>query len=64
MERMNLKDFRISINKSQNEMATLLNISLSFYVKIELGLKNPSLKTIMKFKEAFPSANVDKIFLT
>lgn len=64
MERSNLKDFRISLHKSQNEMAKTLDITLSFYSKLELGLKNPSLRTIKKFKETFPTANVDKIFLT
>lgn len=64
MERANLKAFRLSIDKSQLEMAKILDITLSFYSKLELGLKNPSLKTIKKFKEEFPTANVDRIFLT
>lgn len=64
MERGNLKKFRVSLKKSQNEMANLLGITLSFYSKIELGLKNPSLNTIKKFKETFPNANVDNIFLS
>ena len=63
MERNDLKTFRISLHKSQNEMAKLLDITLSFYSKLELGLKNPSLKTIKKFKQTFPTANVDNIFL-
>ena len=63
MGRINLRKFRISLKKTQNEMAELLGITLSFYNKIELGLKNPSLKTIKKFKEVFPTANVDNIFL-
>ncbi len=63
MERINLKKFRISLKKTQKEMAELLEITLSFYNKMELGLKNPSLKTIKKFKEVFPTANVDNIFL-
>ncbi len=64
MERVNLKAFRISLMKTQEEMAKLLDISLSFYIKLELGIKNPSLKTIKKFKKVFPTANVDNIFLT
>lgn len=64
MERTNLKAFRTSLKKSQSEMANLLDITLSFYSKLELGLKNPSLKTIKRFKEVFPTANVDNIFLT
>ena len=53
MERTNLKKFRNSLNKSQNEMAKALDITLSFYSKLELGLKNPSLSTIKRFKEIF-----------
>lgn len=64
MERTNLRKFRNSLNKSQNEMAKLLGITLSFYSKLELGLKNPSLNTVKKFKEVFPAADVEKIFLT
>ena len=64
MEREKLKKFRMSLKKSQEEMANMLGITLSFYSKIELGLKNPSLKTIKKFKNIFPKANVDDIFLT
>lgn len=64
MERTNLKNFRISLNKSQNEMAKILGITLSFYSKLELGIKNPSIKTIKTFKEKFPTANVDNIFLS
>lgn len=64
MERTNLKNFRTSLNKSQNEMAKILGITLSFYSKLELGLKNPSIKTIKRFKERFPTANVDIIFLS
>ena len=64
LERVNLKKFRKSIKKSQLEMAEILEITLSFYIKLELGLRNPSLKTIKKFKNEFPTANVDEIFLT
>lgn len=64
MEREKLKKYRISLKKSQNEMANLLGITLSFYSKIELGLKNPSLNTIKKFKKIFPNADVEKFFLS
>ena len=64
MERANLKQFRVSLKKSQSEMAKIIGITLSFYSKIELGIKNPSIDTIKKFKDAFPTANIDNIFLT
>lgn len=64
MEREELRKFRAKTGKTQEEMAKSLGITLSFYSKIELGLKSPSLKTIKKFTEVFPRANVNKIFLT
>lgn len=64
MRRNNLKSFRNSLHKSQDEMAESVGISLSFYTKLELGLKNPSLNTIKKFKDAFPTADVNNIFLS
>ena len=62
MKRAKLIEFRIQLGKTQTEMATILDMTLSFYSKLELGLKNPSLKTIKKFKEAFPTANIEIIF--
>lgn len=63
MERENLIKFRKKIKKTQLEMAKMLEITLSFYSKIELGLRNPSLKTLNKFKQKFPQANISDIFL-
>jgi DNA-binding XRE family transcriptional regulator len=40
-----LKQFRVSINETQEEMAEKWNISLSFLKKLEGGEKNPSIKT-------------------
>lgn len=53
--------FRETLNKTQDEMAELLDVSVSFYSKIELGERNPSYNFIRKFKEKF-DANVDEIF--
>ena len=49
MEREKLKEYRQSLGKTQSEMARMLDITLSFYGKIELGLKNPSINTLKKF---------------
>lgn len=62
--RTKLRDYRISINKSQQAMADSLGVTLSFYKQIECGAKNPSLKTLKKFKTVFPTANTEEIFLT
>jgi putative transcriptional regulator len=53
--------FRDSLNLSQKEMALNLGISLSFYIKIELGQRNPSFNFIKKFKQKF-NISVDEFF--
>lgn len=64
MPRIKLKEYRISINKTQEEMAKIWGITLSFYKQIECGAKNPSINTIKEFKNNFPTADTDKIFLS
>lgn len=64
MARGKLREYRISINKTQEEMANIWGITLSFYKQIECGAKNPSIEKIKNFKKQFPTANTDEIFLT
>lgn len=64
MPREELRDYRLSIKNTQEEMAEKWGITLSFYKQIECGAKNPSIQKIKDFKKAFPTANTDKIFLT
>ncbi len=64
MTRKLLIEFRKSIGKTQEEMANIWGITLSFYKQIESGAKNPSIKKVKDFKKAFPTANTDEIFLT
>lgn len=64
MARGKLREYRISINKTQEEMAKIWGITLSFYKQIECGAKNPSIEKIKNFKKQFPTANTDEIFLT
>lgn len=64
MPREKLKEYRISIKKTQEEMANMWGITTSFYKQIECGAKNPSVKKIKDFKKSFPTANVDEFFLT
>lgn len=63
MSRESLKQFRKSINKTCKDMAEILGISLSMYKQLECGAKNPSYKTMQKFKEIFPMVDVSEIFL-
>lgn len=53
---------RIQNNLTQKEMAQKLNTTLTFYSKIEMGVRNPSYNFIQKVKNAFPSENMDEIF--
>lgn len=64
MTREKLKKYRLSINKTQEEMADIWGITLSFYYKIESGEKNPSIQNLKEFKKRFFNANVDEIFLS
>ena len=50
MAREKLKEYRISINKTQEEMAIKWGITLSFYKQIECGAKNPSIQKVKDFK--------------
>lgn len=64
MAREKLKQYRISIRKTQEEMANTWGITTSFYKQIECGAKNPSIQKIKDFKRKFPTANTDEIFLS
>lgn len=57
-----LKQFREKNGFTMDEMARRLNISLSFYTKIERGERNPSREFLKKFKEAFPSYDMNIFF--
>ena len=64
MPREELRDYRLSIKNTQEEMAEKWGITLSFYKQIECGAKNPSIEKIKEFKKSFPLADADKIFLS
>lgn len=59
---MTLKDFRLKKNKTKQEMADLIDISLSMYEKLESNQRKPSVDTIKKFKDAFKDFDTN-IFL-
>lgn len=48
-----LKKLRESKKKTQIEMAKALGISESQYIKIELGYRKPSFKTLISLKEYY-----------
>ena len=57
-----LVDFINSKKLTQKEMAEKVGTTLSYYSKIELGLRNPSCNFVEKFKANFGDACVDEIF--
>lgn len=58
----NLSEFRNIKKLTHDDMAEKLEVSKSFYSKVEYGARNPSFNFIKKFKEVFPEANVDELF--
>lgn len=59
-----LVDFRNSKNLTQRQMSQKIGVTLSYYSKIELSLRNPSYDFIKKFKTAFKSADIERIFFS
>lgn len=57
-----LLKFRKEKNLTQEEFSIELGITLTYYSKIELGLRNPSYNFLNKFKNTFPEASIDEIF--
>ena len=57
-----LKDFRARENLTQHQIADKLNISLSYYIKVEQGLVKPGRGFIEKFIRAFPGESSDMFF--
>ncbi|KOM89546.1 helix-turn-helix transcriptional regulator [Clostridium botulinum] len=57
-----LVNFRVKYGLTQQEMSKKIGTTLTFYSKVELGLRNPSYNFIVKFKKAFPKVDVDNIF--
>ena len=58
-----LQNFRNGKRLSRNQISNMLEVSESYYTKIELGLRNPSYNFILKFKTKF-NCSVDNIFFS
>lgn len=58
-----IRDARKELGKTQIQVAQDLGISYSMYVKIELGRRNPSIKTMKKMSNYFKKT-VDELFFT
>ena len=50
---MTLKDYRKMKKLTQKEMAKLIGISYSMYMKVEQNVRQPGLNTLKKIKKVF-----------
>ncbi len=57
-----LLQFRKSKRLTQEEFSKKIGITLTYYSKIELGLRNPSYNFLNKVKDKFPEVSIDEIF--
>ena len=57
-----LRDFREERNLTQHQLAIKLNVSLSYYIKVEQGIAKAGRGFIEKFVKAFPEASADMFF--
>jgi transcriptional regulator with XRE-family HTH domain len=57
-----LKEFRILMDKTPEEMAKDLKMSLSMYEKIEYGYRKPSNNFINQFKKKYPIIDTNIFF--
>lgn len=51
-----------TLGLTQQEMAKYIGTTLSYYSKVELGVRNPSYNFLVKFKSKFNDINIDEIF--
>lgn len=64
MKRQKLQEFRQHKKLTQEQMANKLNITVAHYKALEYGQRNPSFELMERIKTVFPTANIDKIFLS
>ncbi|MFT8583097.1 helix-turn-helix domain-containing protein [Liquorilactobacillus hordei] len=57
-----LKEFRKRKGLKQQEMADILKVSYSHYVKLENDFVNPSFELLERVKARFKDANMNKFF--
>ena len=57
-----LKSFRVRKNLTQHQLAIKLNVSPSYYIKVEQGIAKAGRGFIEKFVKAFPDESTDMFF--
>jgi putative transcriptional regulator len=61
---MNLKEYRRSKEKTSQELAENLGVSVDYYRKVERGDRNPSFAFMKRLKIYDPMVNIDNIFFS
>lgn len=59
-----LKDFRLCKGLEQKQMAKEIQVSPSYYCKVETGYRKPSYAFLSKLKNRFPDADIDELFFS
>ena len=57
-----LKKFRNEQEKTREQMAKLLGISVSLYDLVETGIRKPSRNFLTRFKKVFPTFDMNVFF--
>lgn len=57
-----LKEFRESLGITQAKMASELQVSFSYYSKVEQGFKTPGFAFLKKLKAKFPEYDMNGFF--
>lgn len=57
-----LKEFRLSLNLTLQGFADIINVSKSYYEKIESGERKPSREFMKKLKYKFPQFDLNIFF--
>ena len=57
-----IKQLREKYGLTRQDMAELLKISVSLYVKLDYGYRQPSVSVLKKIKKAFPETDMNIFF--
>ena len=58
-----LKEFRISLGYTIQQIAISMGVSKSLYEKVEMGFRKPSSSFISKLKKTYPQFDINIFFI-
>jgi len=59
-----LKQFRLSKELSQEKLARLMDVTLSYYSQVEREIIPASRRFMQKFKNLYPEISIDEMFFS